>query len=418
VSSFSSDKKLIIEISNRISEAAQGVRILRSIAWSHHIQLEFFKNRMQKLPQVSYPPYDPKPVLTQLKEIRSLIKQIDLGADWLTRITTAIENSTLMIASRGKKDFHTYSKRLYGSPNQLLQNGTCRTIDLARHLQNMFHQVNAIDLGAAPEACVLASTLADRMEMAVKEMFGPHAPEVVLDPSLASNALAGRRRIAIRPGACFTDQDVEQLIEHEAYVHVSTSINGHLQPHLKILGEAHAGTTSTQEGLAVFAEYITGTIDLDRLRRLSDRVIAINMAIDGADFIEVYRYYYEQTNSQEQSFQNAKRVFRGGVISGGAPFTKDLVYLEGLTDIHNLLRVAMLKGKFDYLDLLFVGKLSIDDLPTLKQLQELGLIEKARFVPPWIKDKRNLLAYLSYSSFLNQASLPEANGFYESILND
>ncbi len=149
-----------------------------------------------------------------------------------------------------------------------------------------------------------------------------HAPEVVMDPSLASNALAGRRRIAIRPTAQFNDKDVDQLIQHEAFVHVATSINGHLQPYLKILVEGHAGTTATQEGLAVFAEFITGNIDLDRLRRLSDRVIAIQHAIDGADFIDVYRYFLEKTDHPERSFQNAKRVFRGGVMTGGAPFTR------------------------------------------------------------------------------------------------
>jgi hypothetical protein len=66
----------------------------------------------------------------------------------------------------------------------------------------------------------------------------------------------------------------------------------------------------------------------------------IQHAIDGADFIDVYRYFLEKTDHPEQSFQNAKRVFRGGVMTGGAPFTKDIVYLEGLADVHNFLRLA------------------------------------------------------------------------------
>ena len=273
-----------------------------------------------------------------------------------------------------------------------------------------------MDLGAPPEACVLASSLAEQMETAVQNMFGEFAPEVVMDPNLSSNAFAERTRISIRPGACFTDKDIEQLIHHEAYVHVATSINGFLQPHLKILMDAHAGTTSAQEGLAVFAEFITGNIDLDRLRRLSDRVIAIQMAIDGADFLDIYTYYLEKTDNPEQSYQNAKRVFRGGVISGGAPFTKDMVYLEGLTDIHNLLRLAITKGKFEYLDLLFVGKLNIADLPTLKQFLDMGMIEKARFLPPWISDKRYLLSYLSFTNYLTLTNPLVTSTYYEEIL--
>ena len=60
---------------------------------------------------------------------------------------------------------------------------------------------------------------------------------------------------------------------------------------------------------------------------MSDRTIAIQMAVDGADFIEVYEFFLERIHSEEQAFENTRRVFRGGVLTGGAPFTKDIVYL-------------------------------------------------------------------------------------------
>jgi uncharacterized protein (TIGR02421 family) len=331
------------------------------------------------------------------------------------RIADNLENSALLLQSRGTKDFFEYSKRLYGKPKNKLQNGSSRIIDLARHFDHLFDQVHNSDFGMPIPQNVYASTFALRMTEAVREMFGEHAPEVVLDDGIASNVLAGRRRIAIRPSAHFSDKDVDQLIQHEAYVHVATSINGHLQPHLKILVEGHAGTTSTQEGLAVFAEFITGNIDLDRLRRLSDRVIAIQHAIDGADFIEIYRYFLEKIDNPEQAFQNAKRVFRGGVMTGGAPFTKDIVYLEGLEDVHNFLRLALTKGKLDYLDLLFVGKLNIADLPTIKKLTELGIVVPPKYLPPWIQDKRFLFSYLSYSSLLTTFDGSLKSPFYEKI---
>jgi len=95
---------------------------------------------------------------------------------------------------------------------------------------------------------------------------------------------------------------------------------------LPTLGSSHAGTTKTQEGLAVFSELITGTMDINRMRRLSDRMIAIQMSMEGADFLEVFQYFLEQTQgNQDQSFENTQRVFRGGVLTGGAPFTKDIV---------------------------------------------------------------------------------------------
>ena len=36
----------------------------------------------------------------------------------------------------------------------------------------------------------------------------------------------------------------------------------------------------------------------------------------------------------------AERVFRGGVLTGGAPFTKDAVYQRGYCRVYNFLRVA------------------------------------------------------------------------------
>ena len=73
----------------------------------------------------------------------------------------------------------------------------------------------------------------------------------------------------------------------------------------------------------MFSEFITGCIDVNRMYRISDRVIAIQMAIDGADFIEVYRFFLERKGkTKNQAFEDARRVFRGGVLTGGAPFTK------------------------------------------------------------------------------------------------
>jgi len=407
----------ILAVNDALLAITEDVKILRNIAWDDKIQQEFFRHNAQRLPFVEYPKYDAAPVLARIKSIRKLIAEVPHIKKYAGRIADKLESSAHLLATRGTSEFFEHSKDLYGVPKNELQNGSSTIYDLADHFDRLFIRVKKEDLGALDAPNVSAKVLAQKMREAVDGMFGEFAPEVVMDATLASNALAGRRRIAIRPTAKFNDKDVDQLIQHEAYVHVATSINGFLQPTMKILVEGHAGTTATQEGLAVFAEFITGNIDLDRLRRLSDRVLAIQHAIDGADFIDVYRFFLERTDHPEQSYQNAKRVFRGGVISGGAPFTKDIVYLEGLADVHNFLRLAVAKGKFDYLDLLFVGKLDIADLPTLKKLSELGIVAPPKFLPPWITDKRFLLSYLSYSSFLTTFDSSLSSPFYEKIFD-
>jgi uncharacterized protein (TIGR02421 family) len=250
-----------------------------------------------------------------------------------------------------------------------------------------------------------AGEIGETIEKAVKSHFGDEAPSVVLVEQLSANALATSKQISLRKDARFTDKDGVQLINHEAFIHVLTSLNGKKQTDLPILRESHVGTTRTQEGLAVFAEIISGTMELNRFQRLADRVFAIQMAIDGADFLEVYQYFLERTGSEDQAFENARRVFRGGVITGGAPFTKDVVYLFGLLQVSSVIRAIFSVGRADCLRLLFCGKLDVSDLPALAELAERGLCKLPSYLPPWVMDSRYLLALLTYSSFINQMDL-------------
>jgi hypothetical protein len=84
--------------------------------------------------------------------------------------------------------------------------------------------------------------------------------------------------------------------------------------------------------------------------------------------------------------------------------------------VHSFLKSAVSLGKIDYLDLLFCGKLDISDLPALKQLSEMGLVDGPKFCPDWMKDKRYLLTHLSYSSFLSGLDFEVLNRHYEKML--
>ena len=410
------EKKRIIAISDHLDEAAGNINILRNVAWSNDVKQEFFRTKAEQLPKIEYAPYDPNPVLNELKKARALFGHDDVIDKWVGRIANKLESSALLLASRGTQEFFTHSKNMYGCPKDVLPDGQSSALDLALHFGELFENIGNFDLGAPPDACFLPTMLAEEMEKAVTGMFGDEGPKVVMDTTISSNAIAGRRRIAINPGACFTDKDIQQLIEHEVYIHVATSMNGHAQKKIKILGAGHAGTTETQEGLAVFSEFITGCIDLDRTQRLSDRVIATQKAIDGADFIDLYRYYLDKTGDEGKAFDSSKRVFRGGDVKGRAPFTKDIVYLEGLVRVENFLSVVIAAGKFEYLNLLFCGKLDILDIPALKILDEMGLIEPPKYLPPWIRDKRFLITHLSFSSFLNQTDSRLLHDHYKALL--
>ncbi len=410
------EKERICKVSSILYSASQPIRILSHLEWNSDIKHQFFANKAKELPKVNYPSFDPVKTLTLVNEARSMLGNSDIDK-WLQRIATKLEYGALMMASVGTKQFYQYSEQLYGKPTNPFTDDISTPLELANTFDKQISSYATLNLGAPPPMCYLATDIASQMQTAVEKMFGNDAPQVDIVDELSANALASPKLIRIRKTACFTDLDAQQLINHEAHIHVATSINGLNQPHLKILAAGHPGTTKTQEGLAVFSEYITNSIDLNRLRRLADRIIAIQMAIEGADFLDIYHYFLGRIGNESQAFENSRRVFRGGVLSGGAPFTKDGVYLEGLIRIHNFLKAIAANGRADCLKLLFCGKLDIEDIPVLYKLEEMGLCQPAKYLPPWVKDARYLLAYLTCSDFLTKMDRAKIYSHYDELLH-
>lgn len=397
------DRDRIRTVATRLHQAAKPIKILKAISWPDSIKADFLAQGATTLPQVDYPPFDPQPVLDLVRAAR---RDIWVGGsaidNWLEQQAHSLEIGARMLAGIGTPLFFEYSRQAYGEPTSPMRFDTKTPLDLAQQIQGVIQQLDHIQVDIAPPAYHSAEEVALELEPAVRRHFGDQAPAIQVVDTLSANALAAASRIRLRRDARFTDRDAAQLLHHEAYIHVATALNGKAQADLPILAAGHPGTTRTQEGLAVFAEILSGTIELNRFQRLADRVFAIQMAVAGADFIEVYRYFLERTDSPDQSFESARRVFRGGIISGGAPFTKDVVYLYGLLQVSTAIRAIFSAGRADCLRLLFCGKLDVLDLPALCELTAAGLCRLPQFVPPWVQDPRYLLALLTYSTFMNQ----------------
>ncbi|WP_299877566.1 flavohemoglobin expression-modulating QEGLA motif protein [uncultured Cocleimonas sp.] len=407
----------ISDLSSRLYQASTEIRILKHISWPIEVRETFFRNKAQQLPEIEYPRFEPHNVLMQISSIQSELGDTVVD-QWLNRQAQDIAGSALMLSASGTEQFYKYSRELYGAPKDPLTDGMTTSLALAQKFEKLLESFSDIDLGAPANADRSADDVAEKMLKEVKKTFASDAPEILIVDDLSANALASSKSIQIRRGAKFTDRDVLQLINHEAHIHVATSLNGIEQDLLPMLGASHAGTTRTQEGLAVFAEFITGTMDLDRMRRLSDRVLGIQMAIDGADFIEVFRFFENRLDNEEQAYENARRVFRGGVITGGAPFTKDIVYLDGLLRMHSFLRAIVDTKRVDCFPLIFCGKLDLEDITVLGQLVKEGLCKKPKYLPPWASDKRFLLSYLAFSSLLNHIDMKKVKQHYNILLNE
>lgn len=400
-----------------LDAASEAMRILAAMSWEQDIKDKFLSSG--RLPQPEYAYVDTQKAREHIADARKLIRGDHVVLAWLSRIADTLETTTNMISARGTPEFFTHSAELYGQPTKLMLDKKTRVLDMAKHMDGILDDFAFDQLVLSGHEEELTSTQFVRaLRPKMQHHFGDDAPKVVVSSNLSSKASANARRIRVRKSASFTQRDVDQLLQHEALIHVATALNGKGQSNFPILGRAHAGTTEIQEGLAVFAEIISGAMDPRRFRRLAARVLAIEDSINGADFKEVFDNFIARGIEPNQAYENTRRVFRGGVVTGGAPFTKDMVYLNGLLRVHNFMRTVVRQGRADLIRVLFIGKMDLEDLPALAQLASQDRIEPPKFMPEWAKDLRFFVSYMAYSSFLNQVKMPGFQAYYENALKD
>ncbi len=364
---------------------------------------------------MKYRAFDAEQALEMIASARRLTKGSGPIRAWMRRSCATLQCTAEMLGSIGKRSFSVRSRELYGTPTTGFP-GTERTpLELARRLIRATKRAQ-LHMPDPPEPSLGAGDVAFEIRRAVVKHFGKSAPEVLVVPTLAARASAGPTRIRLRRGAKFSDLDVNQLIHHEAFVHVGTSLNGKKQKKFPLLASNHAGTTRTQEGLAVFAELMSGALDPARLLRLAHRVIAVQMALDGGDFLDVYRYFRENSPNETEAYASASRVFRGGPTSGGSPFVKDIVYLDGLSRVHVFMRSLVISGRLDCLPLVFLGKCDLEDVEALADLSARGWARRPMFVPPWVKDPRRLVAYFSITDGIGRAASAGMRKYYQEQL--
>jgi uncharacterized protein (TIGR02421 family) len=405
------------EAAAQLNVVAKSLPLLRSMAWEDDIREKFLRDGA--LPAPDYPRVETNGAREAIAQARAKLDGDHVVTQWLSRLADTLTSTVSLLETRGTTEFYTHSKALFGEPTKLMIDRNTRVLDLARHMDVSLAELDFEKLVVEGyQEHLTAAQFAKSLRERVGRHLGESAPTVKVVPNLSAKALAGVKRIRVRKGAAFTKRDVDQLLQHEALVHVATGLNGRAQTNFEILGRAHAGTTEVQEGLAVFAEIISGAMDPRRFRRLADRVIAIHMAGEGADFREVYDFYLPRTGDADEAYENTRRIFRGGVVTGGAPFTKDMVYLNGLLRVHNYMRSVVRLGRADLIRIAFTGKLDIEDLPALAYLAGEGELTPPKYMPPWAKDLRFLVSYLAYSSFLNQVKMPGFQRYYEDALKD
>ena len=410
------EKNRLSKLSELIFMASREVKILRHISWPEEVRINFFKHNCSKIPKVTYPGYNDSDLKSILNQAEQLFRDTKYD-DWLRKNVTEILKSSELLAACGTKEFFKISSDIYGLPTTPIQDKTTMPRDLSDQFEEIINSIDSSQIMRMHSPKISSYEVVDKISNTVNTYFGKAAPKLKIVKELSAKATASSKTIKIRENGEFDETDIKQLLNHEAYIHVATTLNGRAQSKMKILGSNYGSITKTQEGLAVFSEFITGSIDVDRMRRISDRVVAIQMSIDGADFLDVFKFFFDKSGSENQAFEITRRVFRGGILTGGAPFTTDIVYLDGLIRVYNFFRSAIAQGKTECIQLIFSGKMDLDDIPIVHSMYKEGLVEKPKFIPPWATDLNFLICHFSFSVFLENINYDRVTKYYTSLLD-
>lgn len=421
-------RQVIRALSDRVVNAQRPIRILDALKWTPEIQADFFKNRFKELPKVDQAFYEKNPLRfdpdkknEEFDEIGRDIKR-ELGqynpvGMIMQRMCREYSLVVDMLRARGTNQFSKFSQQLYGSSEDAFYAGAPTLKDLAILVSNTIAYIQKQADNEEDQKIFSSEETVNILAERLAKYFSDEDSQtrVKLSDDIIADAAAGAELIKIRAQGMFSKRDIRVFEVHEGWVHLGTTLNGLSQPVCTFLSKGPPSSTVTQEGLAIIMEIFTFSSHPARMQGLTDRITAIHMAEQGANFIEVFNFFREQGFTEEESYVRATRVFRGSLPTGG-PFTKDLVYNKGFILIYNYLRLAIQKGLLNRIPLLFLGKTTLEDLHVLSDLVQEGLVIPPKYIPPQFKDLAALSSWMCYSLFLNQLDLKRLAIEYKGIL--
>jgi uncharacterized protein (TIGR02421 family) len=421
-------KEKIKKYSELIVEAQRPIRILDAIKWDSDVETALKKSKYREMPKVDADYYaqvplgfDPDAKKQELKEIQEAIER-DLGlSDPLGKLLSTMaqeyQQVVEMLLSRGTKKFWEMSRTLYGSPKDRFFEDKNTILDQGQLLYSILGKINDDSLGATFPEDTTAEEVVSTLNRRFEKYFSDHDIGARISDGIVADAAAGSDVVKIREGSMFSKRDIDILEVHEGWVHIGTTQNGNQQHVAKWLSKGPPRCSSTQEGLAVIMEIFTFRTYPRRARAINDRILGIDKAEEGANFLELIEFYRTEGYSESDAIANSRRVVRGGCIGGGAPFTKDISYCKGFIENYNFIRAAIRAGKPEIVPFMFAGKLHVDDVPMLYQKYKEGIIDAPKYLPPQFADLNGLVVWMSFSSFLNLVDLKRIQEHYDKLFS-
>lgn len=361
--------KAVWEVDHELAEVGASFDLLLLVtpvnteqAWS-----SFRRHRYSRTPTFLYRPLplDPSLLKRRLHSIPIEAVEDPTVAHLFHEQRRQLDRQLSLVAGRETAAFLHDGLVLYGDVDQDLY-------DLAQHIVTRVPPTARNGgRGRSIDAAEFASRAAAELEY-YRRSFPEFGSSVELRDDVSS-LMVSRGDLLVGKRMTFPAKRVEALLQHEIGTHVVTYVNGKQQP-LRLMASGLAGYEALQEGLAVFAEFLTGGLSPARLRLLAARVMASRWLVDGASFLETFRELNSGNGfSKRMAFMVATRIYR----SGG--FVKDAIYLRGLASVLDYL------GDGGDLSTILTGKVALDQAGVIEELLRRRVLKAPLLQPRYLE---------------------------------
>lgn len=256
-----------------------------------------------------------------------------------------------LLATIGTDNFVYNSLKYYGEPSR-------NDLANARFLLHLPREqyVNKVNTFSADEAVQYFQEQAAKWQLNCR---------VEKSAKIVAKAMVNNEKVLllINKYAQFSQKELHAYAYHELGIHMLTTVNAKQHP-LKVFSLGLTGNTHTQEGLALYSEYLSGSLTVQRLQTIALRVVAVKYMLEQGDFVKTYHTLMNEFDLERNTALTLTiRVYRGG------GFTKDHLYLKGFRDVLTL-------AKHNSIDNLLVGKIGLLDFDIINEIVERGMITK------------------------------------------
>jgi uncharacterized protein (TIGR02421 family) len=359
---WDTDRKLA-DISQSFDFLLQVTPINIEKAWR-----SFKRSGFETVPTFFYRPQPIDPALVKRELYKIPIERVEdatLGFLFQEK-RKELDRQLNLLEDRGRPEFYYGALQLYGEV-------TAQLVDTAKDILNRSSNYsNKKDGGRKVlKADSFAETARQEIEY-YRQMYPDLAARVQVRDDIVG-LLVSQGNLLISSDIMIPEKRVDAMLSHEVGTHILTYYNGKAQPFSQLYCGL-AGYDELQEGLAVLSEYLVGQLSPQRLRLLAGRVLAAYKMQTGETFQEVF---YELNSAygfeQKTAFTITTRIFRGGGL------IKDSIYLRGLV---NLLEYLKNGGN---IDLLFCGKIALDHVRIIQELQDREILRTPPLVPRYMQ---------------------------------